>query len=344
MSGNIAAAHGWRSFFWLSTALAAFVTLLIVVGFPETRYFHRVARSGRRHEMIPDDLEKEPGYKSKETGDHTPVSDDNSENDGIVVGKGRPSKGQYGLVQKPDSNWVKFIIHDLITPVKVFFNPIVFWAGCMLAGPADVLLIFNLDESQLLGAPPYMWNPSQVGYSNFAFFIGGVIGMATGGPLSDYIAKRLTVRNNGVREAEFRLPALIPFAIVTIITHVVGGLGTQRHWPWPAILVLGYAFSGLAVTTVPTIAIAYAIDCFKQISGEIMIIATILKNLLGFALTYWIFNIAATTADGWVTVYMIQFAVTMFPIVMTVPLFFFGKKLRRFYKDSALHRMEEMSL
>lgn len=62
---------------------------------------------------------------------------------------------------------------------------IVFWAGLMLAGPADVLLIFNLTESELLAAPPYLWNPGQVGYSNFAFFVGGLIGVATGGPLSD---------------------------------------------------------------------------------------------------------------------------------------------------------------
>lgn len=55
----------------------------------------------------------------------------------------------------------------------------------MLAGPADVLLIFNLTESELFAAPPYLWNPSQVGYANFAFFIGGLIGVATGGPLSD---------------------------------------------------------------------------------------------------------------------------------------------------------------
>ena len=152
----------------------------------------------------------------------------------------------------------------------------------MLAGPADVLLIFNLTESSLLAAPPYNFNPGQVGYTNFAFFIGGLIGVATGGPLSDWVAKRATRRNNGIREAEQRLPALIPFSILTVILHVVGGLATQRHWSWPILLVFGYGLSGLSVTTVPTIAIAYAIDCFKPISGEIMIIATIFKNTVSF--------------------------------------------------------------
>jgi len=290
MSGNIAAVHGWRSFFWLSTALSAFVTLLLVIGFPETRYFHRKqARSARQPHVMSAgtaeaDAEKEM-HPDKGSQSPTAASDSDSERGSSavphVVGKGRPNKSQFSAIQRPDSRWKQYILHDLLTPFKVFFNPITFWAGLMLAGPADVLLIFNLDESQLLGAPPYLWNPSQVGYANFAFFVGGLVGVATGGPLSDWTAKRLTARNNGIREAEFRLPALIPFALITIILHIVGAVGTQQHWPWPAILICGYGFSGLSVTTVPTIAIAYAIDCFKPISGEIMIVATILKNLVG---------------------------------------------------------------
>jgi len=39
---------------------------------------------------------------------------------------------------------------------------------------------------------------------------------------------------------------------------------------------------------------------------------------------------------------MTQFAVTMFPILLTVPLYYWGKSLRRFYRNSSLHRMEEM--
>lgn len=139
-----------------------------------------------------------------------------------------------------------------------------------------------------------------------------------------------------------RLPALIPYVAVTIITHVCGGIGIQRRWPWQAILVFGYGFSGLSVTSVPTIAIAYAIDCFKPISGEIMVVATVLKNVLGFCLSYWVFNVAATAKDGFVTVFMIQFAVTMLPIVATVPLYVWGKSLRRWYRFSDLHRMEQM--
>ncbi|KAK4988554.1 hypothetical protein LTR50_003850 [Elasticomyces elasticus] len=339
MSGNIAARHGWRSFFWLSTALSAFVTLLLVFAFPETKY-HRDAHALAARAAAKDDTtEKRPSSSrvAERAGRNSDTDSDLSQNQ---VGRGSPSKKQFGAYQKADSRWKQFVVRDTITPVRVFFNPIIFWAGLMLAGPADILLLFNLTESQLLSAPPYMWNPGQVGYANFSFVVGGLIGVATAGPFSDWVAKWSTKRNNGVREAEMRLPALIPYVIVTIISHVVGGLGYQRLWSWQTILVLGYGCSGLSVTSVPTIAIAYAIDCYKPISGEIMVVATVFKNVLGFAMSYWVFGLAAQ--QGFLTVAMVQFAATMAPIVCTIPLYFFGKNIRRWTKDSSLHRMEEL--
>ncbi|KAI7547338.1 MFS general substrate transporter [Hortaea werneckii] len=336
MSGNIAAHHGWRSFFWLTVALAAFVTVLLIVAFPETKY-HRSAsnHAGTRH-----------GTKNNTEVQERPIeSEANSEkavtaHDQVVVGKGKPNKAQWMPVQKPDRKWLSFIIRDITTPIITFFNPIVFWAALMLAGPADLLLLFNLTESGLLSSPAYGFGPGAVGYTNFAFFVGGIIGVLTAGPLSDWWARRATMKNNGIREAEMRLPALMPYVCFFIISHVAGAVGYQRLWPWPAIIVCGFGFSGLAVTSIPTIAIAYAVDCYKPISGEIMTVATVLKNVLGFCLSYWVFDIAAR--DGFVAVYMTQFAVSMLPIVLTVPLYFFGKKLRRWTKNSDLHRMEAM--
>jgi len=69
-------------------------------------------------------------------------------------------------------------------------------------------------------------------------------------------------------------------------------------------------------------------------------VGTVLKNVLGFCLSYWVFDVMATR--GWVAVYMTQFAVSMFPVVLTVPLYFWGKNLRRWTKDSSLHRMESL--
>jgi hypothetical protein len=57
-------------------------------------------------------------------------------------------------------------------------------------------------------------------------------------------------------------------------------------------------------------------------------------------LSYWVFNVQAMA--GWVSVYMVQFAVSMLPVVLAVPLYYYGKNLRRWTKDSTLHRMEAL--
>lgn len=329
MSGNIGARHGWRSFFWLTVALSSFVTVLLAFAFPEMKW----RRTSVNHAGVKGgNNENQPqGEKSADS-----ESDSGDGVSGQQVGRGQPSRIRYSPVQKPDSAWWKRVVRDITTPIIVFFNPIVFWAGLMVAGPADLLLLFNITESSLFSSPDYRFSPGQVGYTNFAFFVGAVVGVATAGPFSDWLARRPTRKNNGIREAEMRLPALVPFVVFFIISHIVGAVGYSRFWPWQAIIVCGFGFSGLAVSAIPAISTAYAVDCYKPISGEMTVVATVLKNVLGFSLSYWVFDIAAS--NGFVTVYMIQFAVSMLPFVLTIPLYFYGKSLRRLTKNSYIHK------
>lgn len=342
--------HGWRSFFWLETGLAGFAIIILIFSFPETKY-HRIQGVSAHSEQYPstktsqDDMpasnEEAPIEKTALTYAANNTSDSDSGTAlAAPVGRGRPSKGQFSFYQRPDPRWKAFLLRDTITPIRVFFNPIIFWAGLMLAGPADLVLLFNITESAILAAPPYNFTPANVGYSNFAFVIGALLGLVSAGPYSDWVAQRATRKNKGVREAEMRLPALIPFTIITGLSLVIGGIGYTRHWPWEVIVVLGYGFGGFSVTTVPTIAIAYAIDCYKPLSGEIMVVATVLKNTLAFSYSYWIFDLAHR--KDWTTVAMTVFACTIGPALFGVPMYYYGKSLRRWTKDSDLHKMEEM--
>lgn len=347
MAGSIAAHHGWKSFFWLETALSGVSIILVAVAFPETKYHrnHNSASSSQsslRGKSVvseaPSDSQVEK--QTTRTNIHATHPDANSPTSRPT---GRPSRTQFSPFQSPDPRWKAFILRDTLTPLKCFFNPIILWAGLMVAGPADLLLFFNLTESPVLAAPPYNFRPDQVGYTNFAFAVGALFGLATAGPFSDFIAARSTRKNGGVREAEMRLPALLPYMIFTILSAILGGLAYQRSWAWGHIIVWGYGFAGLSVTTVPTIAIAYAIDCYKPISGEIMVVATVCKNFIGFSYSYWVFDLAHTSPQGWLTPAMVIFACVVGPAIGAVPLYFgLGKKLRFWTRHSDVHRMEEI--
>jgi len=131
------------------------------------------------------------------------------------------------------------MVRDTWTLIKAFFNPIILWAGLMLAGPADILLFFNITESPVLAAPPYLLKPGQVGYTNFAFDISALIGLVTPGPYSDWAAARAARKNGGVCEAEMRLHALWIYMIITILSVILGSVAYQHQWTWGHFVVWG---------------------------------------------------------------------------------------------------------
>ncbi|CAM1508806.1 Fc.00g056540.m01.CDS01 [Cosmosporella sp. VM-42] len=202
-----------------------------------------------------------------------------------------------------------------------------------------MVLYWNITESVLVH-PPYDFSASQVGFANFGFAGGALFGMATGGLFSDWVVKKATERNNSVREAEMRLPALIPFAIITIVGTVIGGVTIRDGWAWPVLVVVGYGSAGITLSTVPTITVAYAIDAYKPISGEIMIVATVLKNVTGFGMTYWVGPMVLK--HGYMLPLMVWFVFTICPMVLALPSYPWGKKLRVATKDSYVHRSEEL--
>ena len=283
--------------------------------------------------MEPKDASDTPG-----THDEVQRSSTSEKDTRTYLGRGRPSKKLFKLSQRPDSRWKSFLLRDIFSPLYLSLFPIVFWAGLNVAGPANLLLYWNLTESLVLANPPYNFSPGAVGYANFAFVVGGMIGLATAGPLSDWAAKKMTIRNNGIREAEMRLLALIPYFVTSIVGIVVGAVAYQRQWQWPIILVIGYSLTGLCVTSVPAIAIAYAIDCYKPAAGEIMVVATVLKNTCGFAMSYWVPPLAER--EGLITPTMVQFALVIGPMLLGIPMYLFGKKLRKLTRNSAVHRFE----
>ena len=100
----------------------------------------------------------------------------------------------------------------------------------------------------------------QVGYTNFACFVGTLVGLATAGPLSDWVADRSTRRNGGIREPEMRLPALVPFIILAVIGQVISAVGAQNQWTWEPVVVVEYFFTGIQVSSqhlnIPVLALA----------------------------------------------------------------------------------------
>jgi hypothetical protein len=248
---------GWRSFWWLNTALLAFASICCVFLFPETKFNRNFMPQNSTVSSSPplksgsaEQVEETPAQNGTHTEavDHTDPEKDapvQAQNPVVVagndanlshvhthkdpwLGRGKPSKAQWRLWQPYEGNFFM----ELWMPWYLSLFPIVEFSAFVVSWTASSFLTLNLTQSQAFAAPPYNFTSTKIGFFNFAILIGALIGLFTAGPLSDFVAARLTKRNRGIREPEMRLLAMVPYVILMIIGNVVVAVGYQHQWDW----------------------------------------------------------------------------------------------------------------
>ncbi|CAN8106314.1 unnamed protein product [Discula destructiva] len=282
ISGAMALRTGVESFWWFNTAILFITFVVCIFLFPETRY--------DRHTVA-----AQSASGSNATGPHEPASTDRSSGEKAAasfetpvtliasariapvpmhvdpaLGRGGPGKKQFLPIQA----YAGGLLRELWLPFYLHLFPIVMFAGFVVSWSASGFLVVNLSQAQVFAAPPYNFTSETIGLFNLAVLVGGFIGLVTCGPLSDWVAARLTARNNGVREPEMRLLAMIPYIVIMIIGSVITAVGYDRHWPWQVIVIVGYTFLGIQVAALPSIASTYAIDSYKPVTGSVFVTIT----------------------------------------------------------------------
>ena len=209
--------------------------MLQVFLFPETRFNRPSSRSSNGSVTTAEDVEAKRHEIQSANQTSTTVTTNKDEklqtsatsalrqghNAMPALPVGKPSKAQFSLIPRPQFEGGDIIFRDIVAPIQIFTFPIICWAAFTFCFASNSLLSLNLTQSQVFAAPPYLFNPAQVGFVNFAFVVGGVTGLLTAGPFSDWFSMRATILNNGVREAEMRLIALVPYIALNIIGMTV---------------------------------------------------------------------------------------------------------------------------
>jgi MFS family permease len=300
ISGGMAEHVGWRAFWWLYTALLALSIIMVVFMFPETKW-HRahpnelVKQANERQAAAAAAIDNDTS--SNEKGDKAVLEQVPTTSNEIAqvetnardpwLGKGGPSKKQWGLYT-PNPNPIRAIFLDLWIPWKLFAFPIVELAAFVVSWSCSSFLTLNLTQTQAFAPPPYNFSTEQIGFTNFAILVGAMIGLFTAGPLSDWIAARMTRRNRGIREPEMRLLAMIPYVIIMYFGNIIVSVGYQNKWPWQAIVIIGYTCAGIQVAAIPGIVSTYAVDSYKPVAGSLFVAITVNKNVWGYGFSKFI--------------------------------------------------------
>ena len=283
VSGAISERFGWRSFWWLNVALYAACFAFQLCLHPETYYDrrHLVGATAAPDKRSPSTKsiasEAAAGNSASSQTAAAPAPASKHDQPVSCFRRGTPTRAQFTHIQARASRRESWL--SVWTPIMLFSFPVVEWTSFAFSWSASCFLITNLTQSQVFHAPPYNMSTSAVGLTNFASLVGGTIGMLAAGPLSDWVSMRATRRNGGIREPEMRLPALVPFAIIALAGGLVVAYGYENLWKMDVIVIVGYTLLGIQATAIPAVAMTYSIDSYKPISGEILVSATVNKNL-----------------------------------------------------------------
>ncbi|KAJ6444349.1 C2H2 transcription factor [Purpureocillium lavendulum] len=180
--------------------------------------------------------------------------------------------------------------------ILVFF-PNILWAAFLYGSNIAWYSVINATISLILTPAPYEFKPTMVGVCYLSPFVFGAISSAWAGNFADSVALKLARRNKGIREPEHRLWGLAIAAMAS-----TGGL-------------------------IIAISLAYAVDCFKEISGESFVAIIVLRNTMGFAFSYaitpWIEKVGLRNC--FISVSMLSLVCTGSFVLMIL----WGKNLRR---------------
>jgi len=345
VAGAMAARSGWRSFWWFYTATLVLSFFMNLFLFPETRYHRnhpedidggRSTNNAMIGEPGPSDT---PPTEMKNHPTHLDAIESNVETfnrSDPWLGRGKPSKAQWKLWQASKAPFKQFVT-ELVIPWQMLTYPIPLFASFVVSWSCSCFLFLNLTQNEVFAAPPYKWNSQSIGFTNLAILGGALIGLATAGPFSDWVSMRATIKNNGVREPEMRLPALIPYVLVMILGNIITAVGYQKQWAWEPIVIIGYACAGLQVAALPAITSTYAVDSYKPVAGSVFVAITVNKNVWGYGvgkfITPWI------EQSGYIPVFMVNMALTTIWCLFGIVFYFYGKAMRRWSKNSKVHHM-----
>lgn len=333
-AGFITNSLGWQSAIWFGTIVQAVCTIIIFFGLEETIYFRETIEGVDEGDAVLDG--KALAVQDTSTTDEkTPATATIDQEVGsgpqirqVTYAPERTYIQKLALFRSlPGRPSVKQMFVMMYRPLLILFHfPTVVWAGFLYGINLSWYTVVNATMSLILSSPPYNFSPSMVGLSFLSVFFGALVGALWAGIVGDKVAIYLARRNGGIREPEHRLWVLSVSAVIGAVGFILWGVGAAREIHFMG-LIFGVGMVEAAVVAGGSVAISYDIDCFKEISGETLILVMVIRNSLGFGFSYgitpWLESQGLTRT--FVTVSILSLVCTLTFLVFVV----YGKSLRK---------------
>lgn len=294
LAGQLTQYLGWRYIYWVFGAMMGASTVLIILTFPETT-FHRPA-------LAP----VYKGYRAKI---------DHSKRHGFVK-----KMSLYSGTHTKEPFW-----QLLLRPFVIVAYPAVLWATMVTAVTVGFLIAVSTNVAIAFGEA-YHYGPAQVGLCFLAGVIGSIVAIIFGGAVIDQMSSSMAKRNGGLREPEMRLPAMALVVITAPLALLLYGAGIQHHLSW-IVPTIGLGLINFSIVTGGNVAIVYAIDCYKPVTNEVTTAILGYKSVVGFILSFY--TNQWVEGQGYQHAFGEMAGISAFFLVMFVPLYIWGKRIRQ---------------
>ncbi|KAI9819250.1 MAG: hypothetical protein M1827_007406 [Pycnora praestabilis] len=220
-------------------------------------------------------------------------------------------------------NWFRVAIRPFI----LFAYPSVLWSALVYSLSVGWLIVLSESVSTIYRTKDtYNFSALGTGLVYLSPFIGGVLGTAVAGKVSDIIVRYMSRRNGGIYEPEFRLVMAIPVAICTTIGLMGYGWSAHEHDKWIVPTVF-FGIISFGCSLGSTTAITFCVDSYRQYAGEALVTLNFSKNVF-HGLVFSLFFNTWLEADGSKNVFLALGGIQMGALLTTIPMYIYGKRMR----------------
>jgi MFS family permease len=169
-------------------------------------------------------------------------------------------------------------IHVMIRPFILYAYPAVLWSSMVYALAVGWLIVLSESVAHIYrDRDSYNFTALQVGLVYISPFVGGILGTAVAGKISDILVRFMARKNDGVYEPEYRLVMAIPIAITTTIGLMGFGWSAEEKDNWIVPTVF-FGIISFGCSLASTTAVTFVVDSYRVYAGEALVTLNFSKS------------------------------------------------------------------